>query len=169
MGALAVGVFALDQLTKQAVLRTLHGREKIVLDGFFKFVDWHNSGAAWSSFTGNNELLAIVSLVAFLGLFIWRDHFDTRSKWGQVSLGLMFGGILGNLADRLFMGHVVDFLRFYLHTRSGGEAGFPAFNIADSAICVGVGLLFILSWKQGPNGKASAESTGNSPSADSVS
>ena len=76
-----------------------------------------------------------------------------------MSLGLIFGGILGNLVDRLFRDHVVDFIRFYLHRRSGEEIGFPAFNIADSAICVGVGLMFLISWRnEMGNERATAES-----------
>jgi signal peptidase II len=71
---------------------------------------------------------------------------------GQISLGLIFGGIAGNLFDRLHHQRVIDFLRFYLHRRSGEEIGFPAFNIADSAICVGVGLLILISWKQESQG-----------------
>jgi signal peptidase II len=62
----------------------------------------------------------------------------------------MFGGIVGNLIDRRTIGHVVDFLYFHVYTRSGDEVGFPAFNIADSAICIGVGILFLLSWRQQP-------------------
>ena len=65
---------------------------------------------------------------------------------GQVALGLLFGGTLGNLLDRLLPSrrHVVDFLHFHVIKRSGAEAGFPAFNVADTAICVGVGLLLLL-------------------------
>ena len=68
---------------------------------------------------------------------------------GQISLGLIFGGIVGNLIDRLLPSrqHVIDFLYFYVVRRDGSEAGFPAFNVADSAICIGVGLLFVLSWR----------------------
>jgi signal peptidase II len=64
-------------------------------------------------------------------------------------LGLIFGGICGNLFDRLLPSrrHVIDFLYFYVIRRDGDEAGFPAFNVADSAICIGVGLLFLLSWQ----------------------
>jgi signal peptidase II len=140
----------LDQLTKFLVLRSLaFGQdEKIIIDGFFKFVHWGNTGAAWSMFHGNNELLAIISLIALLVLFLYRHHFDTRTALGQVSLGLIFGGIIGNLIDRLFRNHVIDFIYFYLQPRGGREIGFPAFNIADMAICTGVGLLFILSWRQ---------------------
>jgi signal peptidase II len=147
---IAGGIVLLDQLTKLLVLRTLsYGHdEKIVVDGFFKFVHWGNTGAAWSMFHGNNELLAIISLIALLVLFLYRHHFDTRTPLGQISLGLIFGGIMGNLIDRLFRQHVIDFLYFYLQQRDGREIGFPAFNVADTAICTGVGLLFILSWRQ---------------------
>lgn len=150
VAALAGIIVLLDQLTKAVVLQTLaYGQdEKVIIHGFFKFVHWGNTGAAWSMFHGNNELLAIVSLVALLVLFLYRRHFDTRSWIGQISLGLIFGGIIGNLIDRLFRNHVIDFIYFYIQQRGGREAGFPAFNIADMAICTGVGLLFILSWRQ---------------------
>jgi len=71
---------------------------------------------------------------------------------GQISLGLIFGGIAGNLVDRFLRKHVIDFLYFYLERRGGGEIGFPAFNVADAAICSGVGLLFLLSWQKDHNG-----------------
>lgn len=145
---IATGIVLLDQITKALVLRWLNLLdERIVIDGFFKFVHWHNTGAAWSMFHGNNELLAIISLLAVLGLFIYRDRFESRTFLGQLSLGLIFGGIVGNLIDRLFREYVVDFVYFYLRQRGGGEIGFPAFNVADTAICTGVGLLFLLSWK----------------------
>jgi signal peptidase II len=144
---LAGGVVFLDQLTKIIVLQLLgYTEEKVIVEGFFKFVHWQNTGAAWSMFHGNNELLAIVSLLALLGLFIYRDRFETRTLLGQISLGLIFGGIIGNLIDRLFRSSVVDFVYFYLHQRGGREVGFPAFNVADTAICTGVGLLFLISW-----------------------
>jgi len=149
IGLLAGGIVLLDQFTKLLVLRTLgYGYdEKIVVEGFFKFVHWGNTGAAWSMFHGNNELLAVISLVALLLLFIYRNHFDTKTVLGQISLGLIFGGIIGNLIDRLFRRHVIDFIYFYLQQRDGHEVGFPAFNVADTAICTGVGLLFLLSWR----------------------
>lgn len=150
MALLAAFVFAADQLSKLLVLKFLdHSQERVIIPGFFKFVHWVNTGAAWSLFHDKNAVLAIISLLALLGLFIWRHHFDTKTILGQISLGLIFGGILGNLYDRLHPArqHVIDFLRFYIERRSGEEIGFPAFNIADSAICVGVGLLFLLSWR----------------------
>jgi signal peptidase II len=152
MTAVAAGVLAVDQLTKWAVLRHLpYGEEKVILDGFFRFVHWGNTGAAWSTlnqFTGINQWLAIFAVLALLVLYLSRHHFEADTILGQVSLGLIFGGIVGNLVDRFMRGHVIDFIYFYLNRRGGGEVGFPAFNVADSAICTGVVLLFLLSWQK---------------------
>ncbi|MGO8699181.1 MAG: signal peptidase II [Limisphaerales bacterium] len=157
MGWIALTVFVLDQAAKLVVLRFLGPtQERVIIDGFFKFVHWTNTGAAWSLFRDRNGLLAVVSVGALLGLFFSRGHFHIQTLAGQVSLGLIFGGITGNLFDRLHYHQVIDFIRFYLYRRSGEEIGFPAFNIADSAICVGVGLLILISWKQesqGPSGE----------------
>ncbi|MEW6158367.1 MAG: signal peptidase II [Verrucomicrobiota bacterium] len=153
IGLVAFTVLALDQFTKKLVLNYLgYSEEKVIVEGFFKFVHWHNTGAAWSLFRDHNATLAIVSLVALLGLFLFRHHFSAHRVLGQWALGLMFGGIMGNVVDRLHpqRQHVIDFIYFYVNQRGGGEKGFPAFNIADSAICIGVALLFVLSWQSEP-------------------
>jgi len=156
---IALLVVALDQLTKQLVLRFLgDGQEKVIFDGFFKFVNWGNTGAAWSLFRGNNELLAGVALVALLVLFLSRHHFDSRTLLSQVAFGMIFGGIVGNLIDRLWAQHVIDFIYFYLEQRGGAEIGFPAFNVADSAICTGVGLVFLITWRSDHPAKPAASS-----------
>jgi signal peptidase II len=148
IAALALIILALDQFTKWLVLRSLGDYdEKIVIPGFFKFVHWGNTGAAWSLFSGNNNALALLALVALVALFLTRHHFDSHKLTGQIAFGLIFGGIAGNLADRLFRHEVVDFLRFYMIQRGGDEIGFPAFNVADSAICTGVALIFLITWK----------------------
>lgn len=147
---LALVVYLLDQFAKWLVLRTLPvGDERSVIDGFFKFVHWGNTGAAWSLFTGNNAVLATVGIFALFLLIFTRHHFHGHTLAGKVAFGLIFGGIAGNLTDRLLPDRhaVVDFLYFYLQPRGGGEIGFPAFNLADSAICTGVGLIFLLSWR----------------------
>ena len=145
---LALSIVLLDQLTKLLVLKFLgFAEEKVVVHGFFKFVHWGNTGAAWSMFSGNNGVLALVATVALVALYLTRHHFELHTIGGQISLGLIFGGIAGNLIDRLRVKHVIDFLYFYVTRRDGTEAGFPAFNVADSAICIGVGLLFLLSWQ----------------------
>jgi signal peptidase II len=145
---IALVVVVLDQVTKQIVLRFLGGgQEKVVIDGFFRFVYWGNTGAAWSLFRGRNAPLALVAVVALVVLFLSRHHFDAHTLLGQVALGLIFGGIIGNLVDRITVRHVIDFIYFYLEQRGGKEIGFPAFNVADSAICTGVGLMFIVTWR----------------------
>jgi len=145
---IALLVVALDQLAKQLIWRFLpQGAEVIVLEGFFKLVHWGNTGAAWSLFRDNNFLLAMVAIVALIILFLSRHHFDSRTLLGQTAFGLIIGGIIGNLIDRLWAKHVIDFLYFYVQQRRGGEVGFPAFNVADSAICTGVLLVFLLTWR----------------------
>ena len=148
IGLIAMSIVALDQATKGLVLHWLgYAQEKVVIEGFFKFVHWQNTGAAWSLFRGNNQLLAVIALLALVILYLSRRHFDSRTIVGQVAFGLIFGGIVGNLIDRLWRGHVIDFLYFFLQQRGGSEIGFPAFNVADSAICTGVGLIFLITWR----------------------
>jgi signal peptidase II len=162
IAALALMIFALDQFTKWLVLRSLEtGDEKIIVPGFFKFVHWGNTGAAWSLFSGNNYTLAFVALFALVALFLTRHHFDSHTLPGQIAFGLIFGGIAGNLTDRLLPSRhaVVDFLYFYLQPRGGNEVGFPAFNVADSAICTGVALIFLITWKNEHAPKKSTETS----------
>lgn len=150
MAGMALGIYALDQLTKFVVLLWLgRGDERIIIDGFFKFVHWGNTGAAWSMFRGNNNLLAVVALVALVVLFLARNHFETRTLLGQLAFGMILGGIAGNLTDRLLPSrrHVIDFIYFYIRRAGGEEVGFPAFNIADSGICIGVALIFWVTWR----------------------
>ncbi len=145
-------VLILDQITKAWVMSSIAPwGQRVVVDGFFKLVHWGNTGAAWSLFHDNNGLLALVSVLA-LALLVWlRRRFDLRTSLGQFAYGLVGGGIMGNLIDRLRVGHVIDFLYFYIRPRGGDgrELGFPAFNVADSAICVGVFLLLVISWRDG--------------------
>ena len=93
-------------------------------------------------------LFSIVALVIVSAL-LWRNshHISTTG----VGLALILGGALGNLWDRLVSGRVVDFLLFYL-----GQYQWPAFNVADSAICTGVGLVFLITWRSDHQAKATA-------------
>ena len=157
---IAVVVIVLDQLTKMVVARTLSfPSERIILDGFFKLVHWGNTGSAFSMFQNSNGILALVSIGAIVLLYLTRHHFDAHTVQGQVALGLIFGGIVGNLLDRMIHKHVIDFIYFYVNRRDGSELGFPAFNIADSSICVGVGLLFVLAWVK-PNPSSAEQPAG---------
>jgi len=149
IAALALVVLALDQFTKWLVLHNLDlSDEKTVIPGFFKLVQWRNTGAAWSQFSGNNNALAFVAFIALLLLAVmcFRQHHILAS---QIAFGLIVGGIAGNLTDRLLPGRhaVVDFLYFYVQQRGGRVIDFPAFNVADTAICTGVALIFLITWK----------------------
>jgi len=161
IAGIALVIIALDQLTKALVLKLLgYAQEKVVIEGFFKFVHWTNTGAAWSMFRGNNQWLAVIALLALVVLFFSRHHFDSKTLMGQVAFGLIFGGIIGNLIDRLFRRHVIDFLYFYVQQRGGGELSFPAFNIADSAICTGVALVFLVTLRNEQAAKTLASGAG---------
>jgi signal peptidase II len=150
IAAIALVIYGLDQITKALVLASLpRGQERVIIEGFFKFVHWGNTGAAWSMFRGNNEMLAIVALLALLALFLFRHHFESKTLTGQIAFGLIFGGIVGNLTDRLLPSRqqVIDFIYFFIQRADGREIGFPAFNIADSGICIGVALVFWVTWR----------------------
>jgi signal peptidase II len=140
----AVFILLLDQLTKLAVVKYLgYESEKIILPGFFKIVLWGNTGAAWNIFQGRNTMLAVVAIAALGLLFSMKNIFMNNGFAGRLSLMLLFGGIIGNMTDRLLRRHVVDFLYFFIVRRDGSELGFPAFNSADSAITIGVAFLLL--------------------------
>ncbi|MEC8972681.1 MAG: signal peptidase II [Verrucomicrobiota bacterium] len=141
---IALLTLSLDQLTKWIVVQNLpfNGKPVVVVDGFFELVHFGNTGAAWSLFSGQNFWLAIFSLAALIFLWVSRRHFGAETALGQVALGLILGGVVGNLIDRVVHHHVVDFLQFYIPFQ------FPAFNVADSGICTGVGLMFVQSFQK---------------------
>ena len=142
--AIAAVVIVADRLTKWIVQQTLpygtYSEESMiqVIPGFFYICHIGNTGAAWGMFHGKSFLLALFSMLALVLLYIFRRSLGLRSLNVQITLGLVTGGILGNLYDRLVYGHVVDFLDVHL-----GFYRWPAFNIADACILIGV-LLF--SW-----------------------
>jgi signal peptidase II len=154
IAALALCVLVCDQITKWLVLKKIYPDDEIaIIPGFFNLTHRANTGAAWSRFAGHNAALATVALTALVVLYLTRRHFSAHRLLGQFAFGLIFGGIIGNLTDRLLPGRhaVVDFLHFYMARRGTNDFyDFPAFNVADSAICVGVGLIFLLNWKNEP-------------------
>lgn len=151
IAALALCVVICDQTTKWLVLQKILRDDEIqVIPGFFNLTHRANTGAAWSNFAGHNAVLAVVALAALVALYLTRHHFSAHRLLGQFAFGLIFGGIIGNLTDRLLPGRhaVVDFLHFYMGRRGTADIfDFPAFNVADSAICTGVALIFLLNWK----------------------
>ena len=140
-------LYALDQWTKQMVLRFVSPEEpRVLISDFFSLVNVTNTGAAFGSFRGNNTFFIAISslaLVVVLGLLL-RSRIPDR--WRDLSLALLLAGILGNLTDRLLYGHVVDFLLFDLHVPYAHP--WPAFNVADSCISVAVVLFIVHSFRR---------------------
>jgi signal peptidase II len=137
---LALAVFALDQGTKAWIASRLDfptygeaGGAITVIKGFCYLVHVGNTGAAWSMFSGRSMLLGSLAALTLIAIFFWRHSLGLRERLPQICFGLLCGGILGNLVDRIARGHVVDFIDLHF-----GSYVYPTFNVADSGICVGV-------------------------------
>jgi signal peptidase II len=145
---LSLPLYALDQWTKQLVLRFINpDGPLVVIPDFFSLVNVTNTGAAFGSFRGNNGFFIIISSVALVIVVTLLVRRHRPNTWRDVSLALLLAGILGNLTDRLLFGHVIDFLLFDLHVRFAHP--WPAFNVADSCISIAVVLFIIHSfWKE---------------------
>jgi signal peptidase II len=139
---IALPLYLADQLTKWLVLRGIGVDETITLiNGLFYLVQVHNTGAAFGMLRNNNSFFIVLSSVALIvvGVLWWRGTF--RDWWTRVGLALLVAGIFGNLTDRLVHGHVVDFLHVILPI----YGPWPAFNVADSCICVAAGIFVVRS------------------------
>ena len=151
IAALALVILALDQFTKWLVVRTLPDiSTKKSSSTAFSNSSTGKTPARRGAFSAATTARSRSSRCSRSSrLFLTRHHFNSHTLAGQIAFGLIFGGIAGNLTDRLLPGRhaVVDFIYFYMQQRDGGEIGFPAFNVADTAICTGVGLIFLITWK----------------------
>lgn len=137
MLSLAGLIVMLDQFTKYLV-DTFHPNI-VVISGFFNLTYIKNTGAAFGIFQGKQTLLISVSLLA-MGLLLFLLFYEREEKTGLLlALALILGGTCGNLIDRIRSGAVIDFLSFYIK-----QYQWPAFNIADSSISIGVGLLILV-------------------------
>jgi signal peptidase II len=156
-------VIVLDQLTKSWVVQYFvvpNSRDPIPLLGpFLELAYVQNSGVAFSLLTSDSiKFLFIALAIAVIGYLYWRNR-ENGSLLLKFSFGLVVGGAIGNLIDRFRLGYVVDFIHFHIP----GVFEFAVFNVADSAISIGVVLLAFLLW-QGSAGEAN-EKAGVAPSA----
>ena len=138
---LALVVFVLDQLTKWLVLETLDlANNPIIVTSFFNMVLVWNRGVSFGMFSDAGSagplILTCLAIAVVIGLVYWLRQAEGWST--LMGLGLVIGGALGNVIDRIRFGAVVDFLDFHI-----AQYHWPAFNVADAAICVGAGLLLI--------------------------
>lgn len=139
---IAVLIIVLDQLSKQWILANFKFRETIEILPLFNLTYARNYGAAFSFLSDaggwQKWMFSIIAIGFSTVLTIWLRKQD-KSLWRtNLAFTLVIGGAIGNLIDRLYHGFVVDFLDFYW-----GTSHFPAFNVADSAICVGAALIIL--------------------------
>lgn len=138
-------ILILDQLTKLWVLYTIEpGTYNYpppipIIPNWFYLVHIYNTGAAWGIFSGGTLWFSLLAIATIIAIYFFRHKLELNRPAVQFSIGLLTGGILGNLIDRLYRGHVIDFLDLHLPNYR-----WPAFNIADSAIFLGVTLYLII-------------------------
>jgi len=143
---LSLAVFVIDQITKHAITAAFqYGESKTILS-WFNLVLAHNTGAAFSflaNASGWQREFFIVLTVSISAVLLWMLKSNHGNRVLSIALSLVIGGAMGNLYDRVLHGYVIDFVQWH-------AAGYywPAFNVADSAICVGAALLILDSFRK---------------------
>ncbi|MDO8473423.1 MAG: signal peptidase II [Dehalococcoidia bacterium] len=156
-------VLITDQLTKFLVRSRVEPWISVPEEGVFRITHVWNTGSAFGLFPSLTIILSVVSAVAIIGLFMALRYQPLRNTWASIALGLLLGGSMGNLVDRLRLGYVTDFI----------DVGFPhgwrfyIFNVADSAITVGAILMAIVLLRMGNNPAPESTSASTPPSASS--
>jgi signal peptidase II len=146
---LSAVIILLDQLSKWIVSAQLDLYDSIAVMPSFNLVLAHNYGAAFSFLAGaggwQRWFFTGLAIIVAVVLTVWMSRLKSEAKWEAISLALILGGAIGNVIDRVLHGYVIDFIDVYY-----GSYHWPAFNIADSAICVGAVMLIIDSFKKKP-------------------
>jgi len=150
-------VVGLDQWTKWLVRTSLPFESTWLplglqwLSPYARIVHWNNSGAAFGSFQNGNPVFTVLAIFVIVAIFFYYPRVEASDWTLRLAMGLQLGGAAGNLMDRLQQGRVTDFI---------SVGTFPVFNIADSAISVGVAVLLVGVWLRERQTKAAAASTG---------
>ena len=139
---LAVVVVILDQLTKYIASTSLELHQSVAVMPMFNWTLMHNPGAAFSFLANEGGwqrwFFAVIAIAVSAVIVLWIKRLQQHEKWQAVALALILGGAIGNVIDRIWLGYVVDFIDVYYE-----HMHWPAFNIADSAITIGVVLIII--------------------------
>ena len=148
-------ILVLDQISKVLVQYSIPFESSYfspdrvtIIEGFFYLVHIGNKGAAWGMFSEYSGILTLLSFAVLFLIYFLRKHLELERGSVQIAFGLLIGGILGNLIDRIRVGHVIDFIDIHLpftlpYILPYGR--WPAFNIADSAIVIGMVFYLLLS------------------------
>ncbi len=143
---LSVLVIVLDQVTKIVAVNVLDPYQPIAVMPSFNLTLMFNTGAAFSFLDDaggwQRWFFTVLALAVSVALVIWIKRMPAHEKWQAAALALILGGALGNVIDRIYLGHVVDFIQVYY-----ADFYWPAFNIADSAIFVGAAILIVFSFR----------------------
>ncbi len=158
--SLAVGSFLLiaDQASKLLIQKMLSAQAVTVIPGFFNIVKVNNTGAAWGMFSEFPHALLLISAIAFAAILFYARKIAEGWPERYYALGLILSGIIGNSVDRVWRGSVFDFLDFYIPLI---KYHWPAFNVADSVICIGVFIFVFSSLLRPGEDDGSADGTGN--------
>ncbi len=141
---LALLIVALDHVSKWIVNLSLPYRPIELIPGYLRLSYVCNSGVAFGFFNGDTSVwkpyvLGAMAVAALVAIFLYSRHMSPDRSLLQCALAITMGGILGNFVDRIFRGYVIDFIEFHIHE----SYSFPNFNVADSAITIGIALLLI--------------------------
>ena len=152
MLATAIGSLLADQYTKFLAINYIgpdlqhgyiYGRAVAIIPGFFDLRWAENTGGAFSFMHTSPWIILLISALMICGIIVWAFRMPQKQVIVQIAFGLIIGGAIGNLIDRVRLGFVIDFLHFYT-IRDGKEYFWPTFNVADMAIVTGIGLFMIL-------------------------
>ena len=132
--AVTLTIFVADQAAKLLIVNNLRLYESIPENGLLRLTHVTNTGSAFGLLRGHTEFLILVSIIGVLGVLFYYRTNGRESALLRYSLALLLGGALGNLADRLFRGAVVDFISVQVWS----DYYFPTFNVADSALTIGL-------------------------------
>ena len=139
---LAIIVILVDQWTKWIVDKKMEVYESIpIIENFFYFTSHRNKGAAWGILQGHMTFFYIITVVVIVGIIYYMQKHAKDNRLLAISLSLLLGGAIGNFIDRLVRKEVVDFLDFIIINYD-----FPIFNVADSALTIGVILILIVTF-----------------------
>lgn len=136
---IAIIIIGLDQFTKWLIVKKMDLYEQMpIIENFFSITSHRNKGAAWGMLQGQMVLFYVVTVIVIIGVIYYMEKHTRDQKLLSLALSFILGGAIGNFIDRVFRKEVVDFLDFIIFNYD-----FPIFNVADSALVVGVTLVLI--------------------------
>ena len=129
-------LFVVDQISKLVLDKVLVlGKSYTIFDKFLYITKAYNDGVSFSMLSGHRWVIILLSLIIMVFLYFYMQKFKVNTK-NMIGFSLVFGGLFGNLVDRIVHGYVIDFIDFYVFNYN-----YPIFNLADSFICIGVCIL----------------------------